>query len=379
MNHSLTQKIIRASARELMAFGLIFLIGSHVWSANEDGDLKALPPADIAAICDGGLATQGDLSKDPARLEILRLEKLLNEEVIGLDHLVRRIIVALLTKTHLLIESQPGLGKTTVMKALSDNTNLSTKRIQFRPDLMPGEITGVERENVGFVRGPIFAQLVIADEINRGLPKTQSALLEPMQERQVTVGNATYPLPDDMIVIASQNPLEHVGTYPLPAVQLDRFGMMVRLTFPTPEVELAIARRRRSERAGGRVRENSPVSSESINAARKNSTKVQVPEAVEEFAVKLVQATRQIKTLIPKMDGWIQEGASPRATFTLLEAAEVHAYLEGRSTVEISDIVLFAQDVLQHRITLSPIAIAEGRSVNEIISEIIQKLTAAQR
>jgi MoxR-like ATPase len=288
--------------------------------------------------------------------EFLSLRQHLEQVIVGQNDLIDRLMIGLLTGGHILLEGPPGLAKTTAVKALAGGVHASFQRIQFTPDLMPGDVTGTDIFDphdgaFRFVPGPIFHHIVLADEINRAPPKVQSALLEAMQEHQVTVGGVTHGLPELFVVMATQNPLEQTGTYPLPEAQLDRFLMHVVLDYPSADEELAILRRDRKLHYG---QDPSPVSSplqpETVLQARREVAEIHVDEQLERYMVALIGATRHPEQWVEEWGDFVAVGASPRASLALLRAASALAYLRGRAYVIPEDIIDVAPDVLRHRV-----------------------------
>ncbi|MFV8816465.1 AAA family ATPase [Haliea sp. E17] len=308
--------------------------------------------------------------------ELRALEEWLSGQVIGQSHLVQRLIIALLADGHLLVEGAPGLAKTRAVKSLADGIEGNFQRIQFTPDLLPGDVTGTDifRPQLGnfeFQRGPIFHNLVLADEINRAPAKVQSALLEAMAERQVSVGSQTYQLPQLFLVMATQNPIEQEGTYPLPEAQLDRFLMHVNVGYPDAAAETRILRLTREEAAGGESRRPAPVSQESIFNARREALELHMAEPVEQYIVQLVMATREPGPYSPQLAQWIEYGASPRATIALDRCARAHAWLAGRDFVGPDDVQAVAADVLRHRLLLGFEAEASGITPDQVTTELL--------
>ena len=312
-----------------------------------------------------------------AQSEIRSLETWLSQQIVGQAHLVNRLIIALLADGHLLVEGAPGLAKTRAIKSLADGIEGDFHRIQFTPDLLPGDVTGTEiyRPQEGtfqFQQGPIFHNLVLADEINRAPAKVQSALLEAMAERQISVGSQTYALPPLFLVMATQNPIEQEGTYPLPEAQLDRFLMHVKVDYPNAEAERQILAISRQEASGTPTTTQSELSQTSIFAARQEALGLHMSEAVENYIVQLVMATRQPSVYSPELASWIEFGASPRATIALDRCARVHAWLAGRDFVTPEDVLAIAPDVLRHRILQSFEAEANGVSTDAIIEQLLR-------
>ncbi len=312
---------------------------------------------------------------------ISQLRDWLGTQIIGQRELIDRLLIALLADGHLLVEGAPGLAKTRAIKSLSDGLEASFQRIQFTPDLLPGDVTGSEiyRPETGafeFQSGPVFHNLVLADEINRAPAKVQSALLEAMAERQVSVGNKTYHLPELFLVMATQNPLEQEGTYPLPEAQLDRFLMHVFIDYPDAAAELDILRLARAE-AGGSQAAPQPLSQQALFEARSQVLSLHMAEAVEQYMVQLVIATREPGTLDPALAPWLEVGASPRATIALDRCARAHAWLHGRDFVSPDDVQAVAHDVLRHRLILSFEAEAEGVGKDQLIDRLLQVVPVA--
>lgn len=323
-----------------------------------------------------------DRSREPERSVAaerfaVTLEEGLARTLIGQRHLVRSMIIALLTDGHLLVEGVPGLAKTLAIKSLSRLVNADFNRIQFTPDLLPADVTGTlvynhAKESFVVKKGPIFAHFVLADEINRAPAKVQSALLEAMQERQVTIGETTYPLDEPFMVMATQNPIEEEGTYPLPEAQLDRFMMKVLVDYPTEEEETEVVRLNMESRM---PELNALVGREDILAARKAVRQVHTDDKIIRYAVSIATATRQPERIgLDTFKPMIRYGASPRASIYLILAARAEAFTEGRDFVLPEDVRSVAHDVLRHRIGLSYEAEAERISSDQIVDEILAKV-----
>jgi MoxR-like ATPase len=308
------------------------------------------------------------------------VERLLEETgkvIVGQRHMVERALIGLFAGGHVLLEGVPGLAKTLAVKTLSDAVDLSFRRIQFTPDLLPADLVGTQvydqRTGAFTVRkGPVFAHVLLADEVNRAPAKVQSALLEAMQERQVTIGEESFPLPDPFLVLATQNPIEHEGTYPLPEAQVDRFMLKVRVGYPTREEERAILDRMsvaeppRAARAAGAAE---------IARARGLVHRIYVDERVKEYVVSLVLATRDPRGCgLADLEPLIEYGASPRATLCLVAGARAHAFLRRRGYVVPDDVKAVAYDVLRHRIALSYEAEAEEVTPEKVVTRILERI-----
>ena len=303
----------------------------------------------------------------PLRQEIARY-------LIGQSTLVDRLLISLLVKGHILLEGVPGLAKTLALKTLASLVNAQFHRIQFTPDMLPADIVGTEIYDPKFrvKHGPVFANFILADEINRAPAKVQSALLEAMQEKQVTIGEHTFPLPSPFFVLATQNPLEQEGTYPLPEAQLDRFMMKVIMDYPTEDEEMLVL-----DLAG--TTEEMPVpqpmvSLDDIQQARKVVNALHLDEKVKRYIVRLVHATRRPDEYGIPLAPYIRVGASPRATINLALTARAHAFLDGRAYVTPHDVKSIAMDVLRHRVTVTYEAEAEGLSSEQVITRLLNEL-----
>ena len=321
-----------------------------------------------------------------ASQQILQLSAYLNSRILGQKNLISRLLIALLADGHLLVEGAPGLAKTRAVKELSVGVEGHFHRIQFTPDLLPGDLTGTDiyhPEDGSFVfqPGPIFQNMVLADEINRAPAKVQSALLEAMAERQVTIGGKTYPLPELFLVMATQNPIEQEGTYPLPEAQLDRFLMYVKIGYPDAQVEHDILMLARREALAGIVMDTNtpspkdtitPLSQRTLFEARRQVLNVHTSEGLENYLVQLVVATRNPGVYSQGLGRWLRYGASPRATIALDRCAKAHAWLAGRDYVTPEDIHVIAHDVLRHRILLTFEAEAEGVSSDDFLDELLR-------
>jgi len=314
--------------------------------------------------------------------DLRQLESWLDQQVVGQAHLIERLLIALLADGHLLVEGAPGLAKTRAIKSLGDALEGSFHRVQFTPDLLPGDVTGTDiyRPQDGsfqFQKGPVFNNLVLADEINRAPAKVQSALLEAMAERQVSVGSETYPLPPLFLVMATQNPIEQEGTYPLPEAQLDRFLLHVRVDYPDAEAERRILQLTRAEAASAASTPAPELSQDSVFAARSAALGLHMAPAVEEYIVQLVLATRNPGAYSEELGHWIDYGGSPRATIALDRCARAHAWLRGHDFVSPDDVQAVAADVLRHRLLLSFEAEAAGVQCDQVIDELLRLVPAA--
>jgi MoxR-like ATPase len=314
--------------------------------------------------------------------DIDRLKEWLASKIVGQEHLVERLMIALLADGHLLVEGAPGLAKTKAIKTLSEGMEADFHRVQFTPDLLPADITGsdIYRPQKGtfeFQAGPLFHNLVLADEINRAPAKVQSALLEAMAERQISVGKNTYPLPELFLVMATQNPIEQEGTYPLPEAQMDRFLMHVLVDYPAPEAERAILALSRQEALNEPTTKVEPLTQKSLFNARKQVNKIHMSEAVEEYLVQLILATRNSTGYSGELGQWLDYGASPRATIALDKCSRALAWMEGRDFVTPDDIRAVAHDVLRHRLILSFEAEAGGINANQVIDKLLETVPSA--
>lgn len=317
------------------------------------------------------------------REKIISLKQYMQQKILGQEDLVKKLIITMLADGHALVEGAPGLAKTKAIKTLSECIEADYNRIQFTPDLLPSDITGSEiyvsaTGKFEFRKGPIFANLVLADEINRAPAKVQSALLEAMAERQVSVGGKQYKLPNLFMVMATQNPIEHEGTYNLPEAQLDRFLMYVKIGHPDAVTEHKILHLVRGEdMAKVRNSEKSKVCSVSIEdvlQARKEAYEVHVSEPIEEYLIQLITATRNPEKYNDSLKNVIAYGASPRATIALDKCAKIHAWLSGRDFVIPEDIHALVYDVLRHRLILSFEAQASGMNSDEVISKLLETI-----
>jgi len=318
----------------------------------------------------------------PAQKALQGLSRYVSSQVIGQERLVERMLVALLADGHILVEGAPGLAKTRAINVLSQGIEGDFHRIQFTPDLLPADLTGTEiyRPQEGsfeFQRGPLFHNLVLADEINRSPAKVQSALLEAMAERQVTVGRVTYRLPELFLVMATQNPIEQEGTYPLPEAQLDRFMLFIKIGYPEPQHERTILNLVREEARGNRSSVKSEfqkISQSTLFEARQEALNLYLAESLEEYLLQVILATRNPGAYDARLARWVQFGASPRATIALDRCARARAWLHGRDFVLPEDIQIIAPDVLRHRLILSYEAEADGVDADHVITELLRRV-----
>lgn len=315
--------------------------------------------------------------------DIESLRTHLSSQIVGQSHLVDRLLMALLADGHLLVEGAPGLAKTKAIKTLAACVEGSFQRIQFTPDLLPSDVTGTEiyRAQEGsfvFQEGPIFNHLVLADEINRAPAKVQSALLEAMGERQISNGNKTMALPELFLVMATQNPIEQEGTYPLPEAQLDRFLMHVLVDYPDADSEhsiLNIVRQEQRTQSPLAAQPAAPVvSQKTIFAARQEVLQLHMEPVIEDYIVALVMASRNPRAIDPELADWLDYGASPRGTIAIDMCARSHAYLQGKDFVSPDDVQAVAHDALRHRLVLSFEAEAAGVTAGDAINRLLTRV-----
>lgn len=327
-------------------------------------------------------------------LNVHRAFKAISEQVasqvIGQEHVVKALSIGLLTKGHILLEGLPGTAKTRAVKSLSQALSAQFGRVQFTPDLLPSDVTGSEtyqevdgKPQLNFQPGPIFNNLVLADEINRAPAKVQAALLEAMAEYTITVGGKTHTLPELFMVLATQNPVEQEGTYPLPEAQMDRFMLKVDVAYPTALAEKDIIRLVRAEEQGvNNTLEKSPtdsISPEIVLIAREQVSGIEISELCEDYIVNLIMATREPNAYSEsRLANWIDVGVSPRASIALDKCARAHAWLEGRDHVLPDDIRSVAPMVLGHRITLSYDALADGINSTDVVNELLDHVVIGQ-
>ena len=310
------------------------------------------------------------------------LQSYLESQIIGQQELVKQLMIALLADGHILVEGPPGLAKTRAVKSLADCVEGDFHRIQFTPDLLPADLTGTDifRPETGeftFQSGPIFNSLILADEINRAPAKVQAAMLEAMAEKQVTAGRKTYALPELFLVMATQNPIEQEGTYPLPEAQLDRFLLHLEVEYPDMESELNILRLNRGEAQGNESIQPQEISQQTIFEARQEVLNIHMADTIEQYIIRLVMATRQPKQYSDKLEQWLDMGVSPRATIALDRCARAHAWLAGRDYATPQDVQAMAFPVLRHRLLRSYHAQAEGVTANQVIAHLISLVGSA--
>ncbi|MFM0337160.1 AAA family ATPase [Paraburkholderia fungorum] len=314
------------------------------------------------------------------RETILRFESGVNEAIVGQQAVVRQVLIALLADGHVLLESLPGLAKTRTVKAIATRLAATMSRIQFTPDLLPSDITGAEtllqsgtERTLSFQPGPIFGNLILADEINRAPAKVQSALLEAMEERQISVAGKTHRMADLFLVMATQNPIEQEGTYPLPEAQMDRFLLKVLITYPSPQSEvdmLRLLRRENNEAAAA----PEVLAQDVIFAVREEISRITVAPAMDDYMVSLVNATRHGAQIDAELGKWIEIGASPRGSIGLDRASRVQAWLQERTFVTPDDVRAVIHPVLRHRLILSYDANAENISADAVVDRLIEKV-----
>ncbi|WP_153076304.1 AAA family ATPase [Paraburkholderia bonniea] len=314
------------------------------------------------------------------RETILRFEASVNEAIVGQQAVVRQILIALLADGHVLLESLPGLAKTRTVKAIATRLAATMSRIQFTPDLLPSDITGAEtllqsgnERTLSFQPGPIFGNLILADEINRAPAKVQSALLEAMEERQISVAGKTHRMSDLFLVMATQNPIEQEGTYPLPEAQMDRFLFKVLINYPSPESEREMLRLLRQENSAA-SQAPEVLAQDVIFAVRREVQQISVAPAIDDYIVSLINATRHGTELDNDLGKWIEIGASPRGSIGLDRASRVQAWLQERSFVTPDDVRAVLHPVLRHRLILSYDANADNISADQIIERLIEKV-----
>ncbi|QLE00193.1 MoxR family ATPase [Galbibacter sp. BG1] len=311
---------------------------------------------------------------------IKELRNRMSASIIGQDRLVERLILVLLADGNMLLEGLPGLAKTRAIKTLAKELNCGLSRIQFTPDLLPSDITGTEiyqpelKEKFVFQEGPIFSNLILADEINRAPAKVQSALLEAMEERQVSVAGKTYKMDPLFMVMATQNPVEQEGTYPLPEAQMDRFIMHVTIDYPDDASEIKIIRLNREEQKKAPTEEQQRLEPKVIFDARKEIASIKISEAMEKYIVDIISATRYPSKYGKDLSKWLDYGGSPRASIAIDRTSRVHAWMQGRDAVTPDDIRAVVHDCLRHRLILSYEANADGVAANEVTDEVLKQV-----
>lgn len=310
------------------------------------------------------------------QIEFKQLLAYLDSRIVGQSDLTKRLVISLLSGGHLLVEGAPGLAKTTAIKTLSTCIECSYHRIQFTPDLLPADLTGTdiyipEKQSFEFQAGPLFHNFLLADEINRAPAKVQSALLEAMGEKQITIGKTTYPLPDLFLVMATQNPIEQEGTYPLPEAQLDRFMLFVKIAYPSSESEAQILALNRGD-YNFAAQEKPHLTQQMILTAQKEINQIHLSKALEDYIIQLIMVTRFPSKYSEKLAKWIRFGSSPRGTIALERTARAHAWLDGRDYVSPHDVHAMIHEVLRHRILLSFDAEVEGITSDQVIDEILE-------
>ncbi|WP_395607393.1 AAA family ATPase [Pseudomonas sp. B22129] len=315
--------------------------------------------------------------------DLKALQASMAESVLGQDQVIRQILVGLLANGHLLLESLPGLAKTRTVKALARHLEAKMSRIQFTPDLLPSDITGAEvlhqvdgQNQIRFQPGPLFGNLILADEINRAPAKVQAALLEAMEERQITVAGASHALPELFVVVATQNPIEQEGTYPLPEAQMDRFVMKLLLDYPSAENESQVLRLLREEEhaATRQAVQGFSLAQDVIFAARKEVSAIQVSPAIDRYLIDLINATRHPADYDPDLARWISLGASPRGGIGLDRCARADAWLQGQTFVTPDNVRAVAHPVLRHRLQLSYDAVADGVTADQVLDRLLSNV-----
>ena len=322
-----------------------------------------------------------------AREQILELQERMGRSIIGQEHIVERLILGLLCNGNLLVEGLPGLAKTRAVKSLAKNLESDFSRIQFTPDLLPSDVTGTEvlhasggEQTFRFEQGPIFANIVLGDDINRAPAKVQSALLEAMEERQVTVAGTTHKLPPLFMVMATQNPVEQEGTYPLPEAQMDRFLMHVYIDYTDEASEVEIIQLVRDESKqshGPQTEPPAPIPQQAVFDARAEIDQIHIAETIDKYIVDLLFATRYPERYKEELRKWIQVGASPRGGIGLDKVSRAYAWLGGRDHVTPDDVRAVVHDCLRHRLMLSFEANADGVSADQVLDEVIQQVAVA--
>jgi len=324
----------------------------------------------------GITAINARVKQESAFLEQLRME--IRKIIVGQENMVERLLIGLLANGHILIEGVPGLAKTLAVRTLAQTIQAKFQRLQFTPDMLPADLTGTlvydqQSGRFNVKKGPLFANIILADEINRAPAKVQSALLEAMQERQITIGEETLKLPEPFLVLATQNPIEQEGTYPLPEAQVDRFMLKLKITYPSKSDELKILKRMAFTEQT--IQARAVIQPQDITRVRAIVDEVYMDEKVEGYIVDVVEATRRPEQYrLDDLKGLIQYGASPRATINLVLAAKAHAFLQGRGYVTPQDIKTIGMDVLRHRVIVTYEAEAEEKTAEEIIQRIFEEI-----
>lgn len=306
----------------------------------------------------------------------------MNQRIVGQEKFVARLLLALFADGHILLEGAPGLAKTKAVNALGEAIDCDARRIQFTPDLLPGDLTGgeiynAEQGSFKFQQGPLFNSLILADEINRAPAKVQAALLEAMAEKQITAGGKTYPLPDLFMVMATQNPIEQEGTYPLPEAQLDRFLLHVNIDYPSAAAEREILRLVHDEAQGKSQPPARLISAAEIFSARQAALKTHISDALIDYIIELIQATRHPKKYGDDLSDIIAYGASPRSTIALARCARVHAWMRGADFATPLDVQAIVHDVLRHRIILNFTAQAQGKTADQFIDALVDRVAVS--
>ena len=353
----------------------------QIW-ISDPASLEGLPTSFKSG---GFLYFQGGAGMDPSQIAekikeqssfIQEVQNELSKKVVGQQYLIERLMIGLLTGGHVLVEGLPGLAKTTTIATLSQCLHATFHRIQFTPDLLPADVLGTlvynpKTAEFTVKKGPIFANIILADEINRAPAKVQSAMLEAMQEKQVSLGDQTYPLQEPFLVMATQNPVEQEGTYPLPEAQIDRFMLKVKIEYPDRDAEKAILEKVTEDRP---QEVKAVVTPEMIAEARELVSTIYMDDKVKEYILDLVFATRNPSEYQLEMEGLLEYGASPRATIALAQAARAMAFLKGRGFVTPQDVKNIAHDVLRHRMHITFEAEAEGLDEDQLVQRLLDKL-----
>ncbi len=318
--------------------------------------------------------------------QVLKLSEFMNSRILGQQRLLSRMLVALLADGHILVEGPPGLAKTRAVKTLASGIEGEFQRIQFTPDLLPADLTGTDvyhphDSSFSFQQGPLFHHVIVADEINRAPAKVQSALLEAMEERQITVGKNTYALPELYFVMATQNPIEQEGTYPLPESQLDRFLLKVIIDYPEVDSEVRIVEQVRREASGDSealgLPAGLPLGQQLLFDSRRQILDLYVSESVQQYMAQLVNASRKPELYDGELAGWIQYGASPRATLAFDRCSRALAWLDGRDYVSPEDVQQLAHEILRHRVLLTYQAEADGINVDDVVDSLLALVPVA--